>query len=262
MRAYMEMKKRKRVLAYAKFCFAGQSVDICMIFGVIIQPCCAKRLYLHMEKTACNKFKLHAKLRKNMSVAKTRQKLVDVARHLFAQNGLEATTMNMIAEASQKGRRTLYTYFKNKEEIYYAVIQTELERLSDRMDEVAAMDIEPEQKVILLIYTHLNMIKEAVVRNGNLRAEFFRNIWMVEKVRKQFDAAEQDVFYNVLKEGRDTGKFIIEDVRLMADIIHYTLKGLEVPYIYGRLGNGMKEAISRPIVAGLVRRALGMGPLR
>ena len=48
----------------------------------------------------------------------------------------------------------------------------------------------------------------------------------------------------------------------MADIIHYTLKGLEVPYIYGRLGNGMKEAISRPIVAGLVRRALGMGPLR
>jgi transcriptional regulator, tetR family len=245
-----------------KFCFAGQSVDICMIFGVIIQPCCAKRLYLHTEKTACNKFKLHAKLRKNMSVAKTRQKLVDVARHLFAQNGLEATTMNMIAEASQKGRRTLYTYFKNKEEIYYAVILTELERLSDRMDEVAAMDIEPEQKVILLIYTHLNMIKEAVVRNGNLRAEFFRNIWMVEKVRKQFDAAEQDVFYNVLKEGRDNGKFIIEDVRLMADIIHYTLKGLEVPYIYGRLGNGMKEAISRPIVAGLVRRALGMGPLR
>ena len=106
------------------------------------------------------------------------------------------------------------------------------------------------------------MIKEAVVRNGNLRAEFFRNIWMVEKVRKQFDAAEQDVFYNVLKEGRDNGKFIIEDVRLMADIIHYTLKGLEVPYIYGRLGNGMKEAISRPIVAELVRRALGMGPLR
>ena len=63
---------------------------------------------------------------------------------------------------------------------------------------------------------------------------------MVEKVSKQFDAAEQDVFYNVLKEGRDNGKFIIEDVRLMADIIHYTLKGLEVPYIYVRLGNGLK----------------------
>lgn len=197
-----------------------------------------------------------------MSVTKTRQKLVDVARQLFAKYGLEATTMNMIATASQKGRRTLYTYFKNKDEIYYAVIQTELERLSDHMDEVAEMDIEPEQKVILLLYTHLNMIKEAVVRNGNLRAEFFRNIWMVERVRKQFDASEIELFRDVLRKGCDEGKFRIDDVKLMADIMHYSLKGLEVPYIYGRLGGGMNEVISRPIVATLVRRVLGMPPLR
>ena len=192
-----------------------------------------------------------------MSVAKTRQKLVDVARHLFAQNGLEATTMNMIAEASQKGRRTLYTYFKNKEEIYYAVIQTELERLSDRMDEVAAMDIEPEQKVILLIYTHLNMIKEAVVRNGNLRAEFFRNIWMVEKVRKNFDEDEIELFRKVYTEGKIQGEFDIDNIDLVADITHYCIKGLEVPYIYGRLGHGMTEETSKPLVAKVVYGALG-----
>ena len=193
-----------------------------------------------------------------MSVSKTRQKLVEVARHLFAQNGLEATTMNDIAIASKRGRRTLYTYFKNKEEIYYAVIETELERLSDKMEEVAAMDISPEQKVLLLIYTHLNMIKETVSRNGNLRAEFFRNIWMVERVRKPFDEDERELFAKVLEEGCREGKFRIENIRLIADIIHYSLKGLEVPYIYGRLGTGLTEAGSRPIVAGLVRRALGM----
>ena len=193
-----------------------------------------------------------------MSVAKTRQKLVDVARHLFAQNGLEATTMNMIAEASQKGRRTLYTYFKNKEEIYYAVIQTELERLSDRMDEVAAMDIEPEQKVILLIYTHLNMIKEAVVRNGNLRAEFFRNIWMVEKVRRTFDEEEHRVLTAILQEGVDCGRFRIVHVGLMSDIIHCTIKGLEVPYIYDRLGVGLAEDETYPMVRDILLRVLDM----
>ena len=52
-----------------------------------------------------------------MSISKTRQKLVDVARQLFARNGLENTTMNDIALASGKGRRTLYTYFKSKEDI-------------------------------------------------------------------------------------------------------------------------------------------------
>lgn len=193
-----------------------------------------------------------------MSVSKTRQKLVEVARQLFAQNGLEATTMNDIAVASKRGRRTLYTYFKNKEEIYYAVIESELDRLSDKMEEVVTMGISSEQKVILLIYTHLNMIKETVSRNGNLRAEFFRNIWMVERVRKPFDDDERNLFAKVLEEGCREGKFRIENVQLMADIIHYTLKGLEVPYIYGRLGVGLTEAGSRPIVAGLVRRALGM----
>ena len=55
-----------------------------------------------------------------MSISKTRQKLVDVARQLFAKNGLNNTTMNDIAVASGKGRRTLYTYFKSKEDVYYA----------------------------------------------------------------------------------------------------------------------------------------------
>lgn len=92
--------------------------------------------------------------------------------------------MNDIAKASGKGRRTLYTYFNSKDDVYYAVIEGELERLSDKLDEVAEKKIRPLDKVIELIYTHLSMIKETVMRNGNLRAEFFRNIWMVEKVRK------------------------------------------------------------------------------
>ncbi len=122
---------------------------------------------------------------------------MDVARQLFAKNGLENTTMNDIAQASGKGRRTLYTYFKSKEDIYYAVIESELERLSDQLDEVAAKKIPPQEKIIELIYLHLSMIRETVVRNGNLRAEFFRNIWMVEKVRKNFDDAEIELFRKV-----------------------------------------------------------------
>ena len=178
----------------------------------------------------------------NMSISKTRHKLVDVARQLFAKNGLENTTMNDIARASGKGRRTLYTYFKSKEDVYYAVIESELERLSDKMDEVAAKKIRPQDKIIELIYTHLNMIKETVMRNGNLRAAFFRNIWMVEKVRKNFDEDEIDLFRKVYAEGKADGEFI---------------KGLEVPYICGRLGHGMTPEASKPLVAKVVYGALG-----
>ncbi len=193
----------------------------------------------------------------NMSISKTKQHLVDVARQLFAKKGMENTTMHDIAEASGKGRRTLYTYFKSKEDVYYAVIGSELERLSDKMDEVAEKRMRPQDKIIELIYTHLSMIKETVVRNGNLRAEFFRNIWMVEKMRKNFDDEEKALFRKVYAEGKAEGEFHIENVDLVADITHYCIKGLEVPYIYGRLGHGMTDETSRSQVMKIVYGALG-----
>ena len=192
-----------------------------------------------------------------MSISKTRQKLIDIARQLFAKRGVANTTMNDIAVASGKGRRTLYTYFNSKEEVYSAVIESELERLSDKLDEVAAMKMRPLDKVIELIYTHLSMIRETVVRNGNLRAEFFRNIWMVEKVRKKFDDYEIDLFSKVYEDGKADGEFDIDDVNLVADITHYRIKGLEVPFIYGRIGHGLTEEASKPLVAKVVYGALG-----
>ena len=169
-----------------------------------------------------------------MSISKTRQLLVDIARQLFAKKGLENTTMNDIATSSGKGRRTLYTYFKSKEEIYYAVIESELERLGYKLDEVAAKKIRPQDKVIELIYTHLNMIRETVVRNGNLRAEFFRNIWMVEKVRKNFDDAEIELFRKVHAEGKEDGEFDIDNTE-------EATKPQVAKVVYGALGKLNKK---------------------
>lgn len=192
-----------------------------------------------------------------MSISKTEQTFVDVARQLFAKKGLDGTTMNDIAVASGKGRRTLYTYFSKKEDIYSAVIESELERLSEKLDEVASRKIRPQDKIIELIYTHLQSIRETVVRNGNLRAEFFRNIWMVEKVRKKFDEDEIALFRKVFESGKEYGEFDIDNVELVADITHYCIKGLEVPYIYGRIGRGLTDELSLPVVRKVVYGALG-----
>lgn len=216
--------------------------------------CISRRnnLLLHISTHCANKIE-----ESSMSISKTRQTLVDVARQLFAKNGVANTTMNDIAQASGKGRRTLYTYFNRKEDVYNAVIESELERLSDKLDEVAAKKIRPQDKIIELIYTHLSMIRETVVRNGNLRAEFFRNIWTVEKVRKNFDEDEMEIFRKVYAEGVEEGEFDLEDIELVADITHYCIKGLEVPFIYGRLGHGLTEESSKPLVAKVVYGALG-----
>lgn len=167
--------------------------------------------------------------------------------------------MNDIAVHANRGRRTLYTYFNSKEEIYFAVIQTELERLYERMEEVARKSIPPEEKMVQLIFAHLEVMKEAVYRNGNLRAEFFRDVWKVESVRKTFDKNEINLFRRIMNEGIDKGVFEIRNVRLAAEIMHYCLKGCEVPYIYGRYAAQNAEELY-PYVRGMVLKAFCRTP--
>jgi AcrR family transcriptional regulator len=195
-----------------------------------------------------------------MPTLKTRAKLIDVARQLFAKKGLDETTMNDIAVASKKGRRTLYTYFKSKEEIYMAVVENELEVISDAMREVAEQPIPADQKILKLIETHLETIKKVVFRNGTLRADFFRNIWRVEAVRKNFDAHEMELFHRILKEGKAQGIFDMENVDIVADILHYCIKGIEVPYIRGQIAEELDDETGWGYVAKIVFGALGRVP--
>ncbi len=166
-------------------------------------------------------------------MSKTRERLIEVARLLFARAGVENTTMNDIAVASKKGRRTLYTYFKSKKEIYHAVIESELDTLYRSLEAVAAKDLPAEQKLLAFVYTRLDAVKDVVSRNGTLRANFFRDIWRVENVRKDFDMREIQYMKKILDDGVSEGAFEIADTTLTAEILHYAFKGLEVPYIRG-----------------------------
>ena len=192
-----------------------------------------------------------------MAVSKTRAKLVDIARQLFARNGVNETTMNDIAVASQKGRRTLYTYFKSKEGIYMAVVESELEMLSEALEKVASEKISPDLKILKMIETHLDTIKLIVRRNGTLRASFFRDIWRVERVRRKFNLNEINLFRQILIEGKEQGLFNVDNVDILANILHYCIKGIEVPYIRGKIGEDLEDQKGWEYVARIVYGALG-----
>lgn len=172
---------------------------------------------------------------KDMAIAKTRNILIDVARQLFARLGVENTTMNDIAVASQKGRRTLYTYFNNKNEVYQAVIESELEKVYQALQDVVSKDIPSDEKLLLFIETRLDAIKDVVFRNGTLRADFFRDIWRVQNVRKAFDKKEIQILRDILQKGLEDDTLEMPDVELTASILHHALRGIEVPYIRGLL---------------------------
>ena len=173
--------------------------------------------------------------------------LVDVARKLFAVKGLENTTMNDIAQASQKGRRTLYTYFKSKEEVYFAVVESELFQLADKLKLVAQKNTSPDLRLVEYIYTRMDAIKEVVGRNGNLKADFFRDGRQVERARRGLDISEKIILRDILVEGMEQKVFDIQDPDFVALMVHHALKGFEIPYIRGELESLMMEK-KNPII--------------
>lgn len=193
-------------------------------------------------------------------VKKTREKFIEVARQLFARKGVENTTMNDIASASDKGRRTIYTYFKSKREIFNAVIDNESEQLLQRLRVIVAQPISAEEKLRQYIDCRLQTMREIVSRNGSLKAGFFRDVRKVDRARAVITRKEATLLIEILREGIDAGVFEIRNVKETALIIVNAIQGLDVPYIrdglaqYGLGDNTIQRVTGDLILHGIVSR--------
>lgn len=76
--------------------------------------------------------------RKERERLQRKQDIVDVAEKLFLQKGFANVTMEQIAKESEFSRKTLYLYFKNREDlftlVYLKVSRLRWEILSNAMD--------------------------------------------------------------------------------------------------------------------------------
>ncbi|MDD6019711.1 MAG: TetR family transcriptional regulator [bacterium] len=193
-------------------------------------------------------------------VSKTREKLIEVARQLFAHKGVENTTMNDIASASEKGRRTIYTYFKSKRDIYNAVVKNESELIVERLSVIPAQDVSPEEKLMNFIFVRFEAIKELVTRNGSLRAGFFRDVRKVERARRGTLSQECSVLMSILKEGVEKGAFSIKHIDKTARVMLLCLQGLDVPYVRDSFAemdiekNKLREYIQDFILYGITAK--------
>lgn len=193
-------------------------------------------------------------------VSKTREKFIEVARQLFARKGVENTTMNDIASASSKGRRTIYTYFKSKREIFNAVIETETDKILTRLRVILAKPISPEEKLREYIGCRFDTMKEIVGRNGSLRAGFFRDVRKVDRAQRMIASKEIALLSEILEEGIEKGDFTVKNIRREAIIIIHAVQGLVVPYIRDSLieegisQDQIKEILTDTILFGISTR--------
>ncbi|MBR4065379.1 MAG: TetR/AcrR family transcriptional regulator [Bacteroidaceae bacterium] len=186
-----------------------------------------------------------------MATAETRELIVKVARKLFAQQGIGNITMADIAKAANKSRRTVYTYFQSKEELLEASIEMEVKKITAAITKVAMSDLEPDKKIIKLIFVRLQATRSTVRRNSCLHSEY---ILIVEHIRKRFDAKEIALFRHIIEEGKQQGIFNTESPDLAARFLHFCLKGIEMPFINGIISKNndekFVEAFTKKVILG------------
>ena len=173
----------------------------------------------------------------------TRHTILTVARTIFAHRGADNTTMDDLAKASGLGRRTIYTYFKSREELYHEVINREIDIILKQLTRVASMKISPEKKIVRFMVNHMKTIEILIRKDRLLRMEFLRRSEKIENFRKVIDLHEKECIASTLQEGTQSGIFLVDDYENTAALALTTLKGLEQQFILDNFGKPCRETL-------------------
>ena len=68
------------------------------------------------------------------------------------------------------------------------------------------------------------------------------------------------LFNRILTEGKERGLFDIANVEVITSIIHYCVKGIEVPYIRDKIAEDIPDETAWSYVTKIVFAALGRKP--
>lgn len=156
--------------------------------------------------------------------------IINKAQTVFARFGFRKTTMDDIAQASYKGKSTLYYYFSSKEDIYHAVIEKEAKELKEEIRKAIAIEASPQDKLRTYILTRMHALKRLANLYEVFKDEYLENYKFIEKIRVSYDEYERIMISGILKEGVKREEFVIEDIELTSYAIVMATKGLEYPW--------------------------------
>lgn len=168
-----------------------------------------------------------------MTVSKKaiRESIVDTARHIFARFGYRRTTMDMIARASRKGKSSIYYYFKNKEDIFLAVVEKEASTIKEEIRNAIASTTDPKEKLTIYVLTRMRALHRIARFYSSFREEYLQEYNFIQRFRKSLDRYETKIILDILRSGIKKGIFSIPDPVMAANSIVIALKGFE--YIWG-----------------------------
>ncbi|HTX89970.1 MAG TPA: TetR/AcrR family transcriptional regulator [Anaerolineales bacterium] len=176
-----------------------------------------------------------------------REQILSTAKGLFIQQGYHGLAMRQIAESLDVSKAALYYHFKDKEELFLAILEAYLDEMEAAIDRILAEPAGSVEQIRRFVEYVLAQPAEqrAIIRLAS------QEMGQLEAVsRKAFDKIYREKFIGkiegILKAGMDAGEFR----SMQPEVATWTLLGMMYPYFYpAHAGNAsLSEETIRQIV--------------
>lgn len=168
-------------------------------------------------------------------VKQKREKLIEAASMLFSEKNFHEVMMEDVAKAASVAKGTVYNYFESKEELYFSIMQTRMEKLISSLNE----KINNEMNSIgglhsFVIHLYMFMMKYQsfflIYRRENLKSvnELCSLICKLESELK-------NILVQIIRKGHDEGLLRDIDEKLAVDLVLGSIysavhRGIELQY--------------------------------
>jgi len=136
--------------------------------------------------------------------------IIGVAARLFATNGLRRTTMETIAMAAGRGRRTVYMYFTNKAEIYDAVVEMEIKMITEPLRDLVSSTRDLETVLHRYGEQRVNRMNSLLTRNPLLLKDFSQGHSRIERLRERLNNDELQILTPLFRRHIESGNASIK----------------------------------------------------
>ena len=84
-----------------------------------------------------------------------KESLMKIVVQVLSREGLNGLTMDSVAREAGVAKGTLYTYFRNKQDLVKEAIEATIVPMIDMLNEILASDLPPDRKITSMTLNHL-----------------------------------------------------------------------------------------------------------
>jgi len=171
--------------------------------------------------------------------------ILDATDRLLARFGYRKMTVEDIAAEAGIGKGTIYLHFNSKEEVVLSHIDRIVDRLNDRLREIAVSDVATEERLRQMLLTRVlfrfDSIQHYTQSLNDLLAALRPGLL---KRRAQYFDAEAQIFAEVLTAGRKSGELSFNDEYTTAHALLQATNGL-LPYSLSTTELGERKEVEQ-----------------